>query len=73
MSQERISKVSLEDIINRDIIFSDYPDFSEITDNVRTENASRVFTGGVRINMGMYRTKEETDEYIRTSLSKKLP
>lgn len=63
----------LKNLINREIVFSDYDDFSEITENVRSENVSRIFTGGVRINSGMYRTKEETDDYIRDSLSKKLP
>lgn len=73
MSQERISKEALKERISRDVVYSDFPDFSEITEEVRAENASRIFTGGVRINMGMYRTDKETEEYILSTLSKKLP
>lgn len=59
--------------IDEKYIFADFKDFSEITADVRKSNAKRRFTGGVRINNGMYRTKEETDEYITKSLMRKLP
>lgn len=73
MSQEKISIEALKKSINRDVVFADFPEFSEITDEVRAENMARVFTGGVRINMGMYRTDKETEEYIMSTLTKKLP
>lgn len=73
MSQARISIEALKKKIDRDIVFADFPEFPEITDEVRAENMSRVFTGGVRINMGMYRTDKETEEYIMSTLTKKLP
>lgn len=59
--------------INERYIFADFSDFSEITDEVRRSNADKIFTGGVRINNSMYRTQEETDEYISRSLMRKLP
>lgn len=73
MPQEKITIEELKKSINRDIVFADFPEFPEITDEVRAENMARVFTGGVRINMGMYRTDKETEEYIRSTLSKELP
>lgn len=59
--------------INFAALFSDFPEFSEITEDVRSQNAKRVFTGGVRINNGMYRTAQETETYIKKSLERKLP
>jgi hypothetical protein len=43
--------------------YRDLPDLAPITEKTRTENSRRIFTGGVRINKGMYRTTEE--EYAR--------
>ena len=59
--------------INRKYLYADFSDFSDITDNLRKKNQERIFTGGIRINNSMYRTKEETDKYINDSLKRKLP
>lgn len=59
--------------INRKYLYADFNDFSDITDNLRKKNQERIFTGGIRINNSMYRTKEETDKYINDSLKRKLP
>lgn len=59
--------------INDGYVFADFSDFSKITDAVRKSNATKIFTGGVRINNSMYRTQEETDEYISRSLMRELP
>lgn len=59
--------------INEKYVFADFSDFSSITEAVRASNASKIFTGGVRINNSMYRTEAETDEYINRSLKRKLP
>lgn len=59
--------------IDYDSLFSDFPKLHEITDEVRSKNQKRIFTGGVRINNGMYRTSQETDNYIKKSLERKLP
>lgn len=59
--------------INEKYIFADFSDFSEITEAVRKSNATKIFTGGVRINKSMYRTQDETDKYITKSLKRKLP
>lgn len=59
--------------IDYDSLFSDFPKLHEITDEVRLKNQKRIFTGGVRINNGMYRTSQETDNYIKKSLERKLP
>ena len=58
--------------INRKYLYADFSDFSDITDNLRKKNQERIFTGGIRINNSMYRTKEETDKYINDSLKRKL-
>ena len=54
-------------------VYADFSDFAPITVEVRESNLSRTFTGGVRINNGMYRTEEETEVYIRMSLARALP
>ena len=59
--------------INKKYLYRDFPKFPEITEEVRKENLARKFTGGVRINNGMYRTDREYEEYMETSLNKKLP
>lgn len=63
----------LKSCIKDDFLFADFKDFPEITEKVKRANAVRIFTGGVRINQGMYRTKAETDAYIKKSLKRKLP
>jgi hypothetical protein len=55
------------------ILFSEFPPLDEITVQTREENLARVFTGGVRINAGMYRTVEEDRRYRVESLKRKLP
>ena len=57
----------------RDILFSDFQPLDEITARVREENIVRAFTGGVRINSGLYRTAEEDRRYRVESLKRKLP
>lgn len=59
--------------INSKFIKADFGNLPEITEEVRRQNSIRVFTGGVRINNSMYRTKSETDKYIIESLKRKLP
>lgn len=58
----------LEKIVN-----VDFPDIAEITEEVRKENSTRVFTGGVRINKSMYRTAQEDRIYRESTLSRQLP
>lgn len=59
--------------INKKYLYQDFPKMPEITEEVRKENLARKFTGGVRINNGMYRTDREYDEYMEKSLNRKLP
>jgi hypothetical protein len=54
-------------------LFVDFPPLGEITDKTRSENHARTFTGGVRINSGMYRTSKEEEEYREKSLQRQLP
>jgi hypothetical protein len=63
---------SIPDEIVKDF-YRDLPDLAPITEKTRAENTKRIFTGGVRINRGMYRTTK--DEYARRDkiLSKQLP
>ncbi len=71
---ERIRKYEdLNTSIKKKYIYQDFGGLAPITDEVRNENASRIFTGGVRINKGMYRSDKETEEYIEKSLARKLP
>ena len=60
-------------IQNKKMLFQDFPSFNKITKNVKEQNSKRTFTGGVRINNGMYRTDEETKTYIQKSLCRTLP
>ena len=56
----------LSDDERRAILFREFPPLAEITAQTREKN--RVFTGGVRINAGMYRTAEEDRRYRSDSL-----
>lgn len=67
------TETELKSYINSDLIFMDFGEFPEITEETRKKNMLRVFTGGVRINNGLYRTDAETEEYIENSLKRKLP
>lgn len=51
----------------------DYAPVPEITAELRAQNLTRRFTGGVRINQGKYRTAAEDARYRRESLARKLP
>ena len=73
MSQASIALNNNDLKIKDSYLYKDFGDFPEITEEIRIKNASRIFTGGVRINKSMYRTKEETDKYIKKSLKRKLP
>ena len=55
------------------MLFADFPKMGKITSEVKERNMKRTFTGGVRIGKGMYRTDEQVEEYIKSSLRKKLP
>lgn len=58
---------------NKHMLFVDFPKMQEITCQAKKENEKRVFTGGVRIGNGMYRTDEQTKKYQQSSLQRKLP
>lgn len=60
-------------IKNQDMLFTDFPMTGEITEAVKIKNVKRTFTGGVRINNGMYRTDKEIEKYRKSSLERKLP
>ena len=55
------------------MLFADFPKIGKITSTAKEENKQRVFTGGVRIGNGMYRTEEEIMKYRSDSLKRKLP
>lgn len=54
-------------------IMAPFPEFSKVTNEVVKINKGKKFTGGVRIQKGLYRTETEANEYIRKSLERKLP
>ena len=60
-------------LLYKDSLFKDYNTFEIITDEVKKQNDDRIFTGGVRIISGNYRTAEEDKEYREKSLSRILP
>lgn len=60
-------------IKRKEMLFADFPTFGEITSKIKAENVKRVFTGGVRIGNGMYRTDEQVKQYKESSLQRKLP
>lgn len=68
--KERVAK-TLSD--NLKYVFYDFEDFPAVTKKTRTQNAKRIFTGGVRVNNSLYRTDAELQRYIKRSLKKKLP
>jgi hypothetical protein len=55
------------------ILYCDYSPLADITEQVREQNRSRLFVGGVRINNALYRTKKEDAKYRKESLLRKLP
>lgn len=55
------------------MLFYDFPKIGKITSEAKKNNQKRVFTGGVRIGNGMYRTDEETKKYKSDTLKRKLP
>ncbi len=57
----------------KDLLFVDFPQTREITEEVKRKNMGRFIPGSVRTNSGMYRTDKETREYIEKSLKRKLP
>ena len=56
-----------------EILFRDYEKVPTITCATRRDNKKRFFTGGVRINLGQYRTEEEDLNYRKKSLRRPLP
>lgn len=61
------------EIKHKDMLFSEFPKIGKITSNVKEQNKKRIFTGGVRIGNGMYRTDDEAAKYKESALSRKLP
>lgn len=59
--------------IKKEVVMASFPDFGPITNEMRKENLTRKFTGGVRINQGWYRTDEEYRQYRDKILSTPLP
>lgn len=60
-------------IKHKQMLFADFPKIGEITSAVKDSNKKRVFTGGIRIGNGMYRTDEEAKKYRSDALKRKLP
>lgn len=58
---------------NSQMLFADFPKMGRITAENKAKNQKRVFTGGVRIGGGMYRTDEQVAQYKRDSLRRKMP
>lgn len=56
-----------------DVITPEFPNFGPIDQAVRESNANRIFTGGVRINNGWYRTDEEERQRREAIRSTPLP
>lgn len=56
-----------------EMLFVDFPPIGEITRAAKEKNKARIFTGGVRINNGMYRTDAEEKKHREKSLRRKLP
>ena len=60
-------------IKNKQMLFKDFPNMGEITTEVKEKNKKRIFTGGIRIGNGMYRTDEQVKKYKEISLQRVLP
>ncbi len=60
-------------IKNKQMLFTDFPNMGKITVEVKAKNEKRVFTGGIRIGSGRYRTDEQSKKYMENSLKRKLP
>ncbi len=60
-------------IKHKHMLFVDFPKMGTITSTVKDKNKQRVFTGGIRIGNGMYRTDEEMVKYRSDALKRKLP
>lgn len=57
----------------KNMLFVDFPPLGCITEKVKTKNQKRIFTGGIRINNGMFRTDEQVKKYRELSLKRRLP
>lgn len=60
-------------IKQKQMLFADFPKIGKITSTAKEENRKRVFTGGVRIGSGRYRTDEEMMKYRSDALKRKMP
>lgn len=69
----RFKEVFMKTINDLGFVFCDFPKFSPITQIEKDRNIKRIFTGGVRINKGAYRTEQEDKNYRIQSLKRKLP
>ncbi len=58
---------------NKQMLFAEFPDIGEITAEIKAKNEKRVFTGGIRIGNGKYRTDEQVEKYKENSLKRMLP
>lgn len=58
---------------NKHILFADFPEMGKITPEAKQANRKRIFTGGVRIGNGMYRSDEEASIYQHNALKRRLP
>lgn len=60
-------------IKNKQMLFVDFSDMGKITSEIKVKNEKRVFTGGVRIGSGMYRTDDQAEKYKKDSLKRIMP
>jgi len=55
------------------MLFTEFPKMGEITKKAKFQNMKRVFTGGVRIGSGMYRTDKAMKKYIKKNTKRNIP
>lgn len=60
-------------VSHRDMLFTEFPKMGEITKKAKSQNMKRVFTGGVRIGSGMYRTDKAMKKYIKKNTKRNIP
>lgn len=58
---------------HNEMLFSDFPQIGEITSKTKAQNMKRIFTGGVRIGGGMFRTDKAQKKFIKKQAKRKLP
>lgn len=50
-----------------------FVDINPRINNAHNVNEGKKFNGNIRLNLGLYKTPEETERYISESLKRKLP